>query len=478
VTARRLPIPLLLLALILVAFVAGDPDTEGMARARDPREAVAVPPEGTTSSGWFCPGPPPTLPIEQEFLALTNVSEADETVVVTVYPDGGEASVRREVDIAALSVTRVARVDMGPPGPVTVEAFSRDVVVESGFESAERVAMNPCASTAAKEWHFAAGTTVRGTEQYLMVFNPLGTDAKVDVTIRTGERVLEPEDLQSLDIPRRTRIPIAVHNYAIRSERVAIDLESTIGNVVVEQSIVFNAESGFQGVTRSMGVLAPAASWTFADGNTVAGTSTVVALSNPGAVDVEVDVYANVGIEVPVTPVTAVVPRGGVTWVALGRCPDPVPEGCLAIPPESEYALQVESDAKAPIVAEVLTLYDDTVVGSGAATVMGTADPADRWIVTRSVVPDARVVLALTNPAIRAVTVDVDVIVDGSIEQPDELQGITIEPGRRAGVEITTLVGPDATLVVHASAAIVVERSVYAAGDLSRSPAIPARGGS
>ena len=76
-------------------------------------------------------------------------------------------------------------------------------VVEFGIDSSAQFAIEPCASHANDHWFFAAGTTGnfeagttgRPVEQWLMLFNPFGTDARVRVTppgatIRTGSLVL------------------------------------------------------------------------------------------------------------------------------------------------------------------------------------------------------------------------------------------------------------------------------------------------
>ena len=64
------------------------------------------------------------------------------------------------------------------------------------------------------DWYFADGTTVRGTQQYLALFNPFGDDAIVDVTFLTDTGVQEPDALQGVVVPRRSRVSIPVHDGA------------------------------------------------------------------------------------------------------------------------------------------------------------------------------------------------------------------------------------------------------------------------
>lgn len=474
---HRFPLPLVLLVVVLVANVAGDPDATGAPRVEPPRDAVAVAPESALSTAWFCPGPPPTLAADSEVVVLTNVGRESQPAIVTVFPDDGSPPSTSEVDVEPAAVTSLARSSLGPAGGVVVEAFSRDVVVESGFASADLLATNPCASTSAPDWYFAAGTTVRGVEQFLVIFNPLGSDAKVDVRIRTGDGQLESESLDSLDIPRRSRVEVRVHERAVRTEQVAVDVNATVGRVVVEQTLVFGGDSTFTGTTRSLGALEPSERWTFADGTTTAGSTTMLALSNPGPVDAAVEVFATVGADAAVLPVEVTVAREGVSWVALGGCADPPPENCLPIPPDVAYSLAVETNTNTPVVAEVLAHYNGSASGSGSATLTGTAEPASRWIVPQVGAAGLTTVLAVANPNVRPVTVDVAVVRAGDVGRPADLQGIEIAANQRFGVDLRDAAGPGAALVVTASDPVVVERSLYGAGDASRAAMIPARDG-
>ena len=63
-----------------------------------------------------------------------------------------------------------------------------------------------------------------------MLFNPFGTDARVEVTLRTNEAV--PEVLQKIDVPRRMRVLVPIHEQAVRKPQVAVSAHATVGRVV------------------------------------------------------------------------------------------------------------------------------------------------------------------------------------------------------------------------------------------------------
>src|SRR5436190_8663965 len=95
-------------------------------------------------------------------------------------------------------------------GPLVVEPFSSEIVVSAGLETGDALTAVPCASTAGTNWYFAAGTTVRGVSQWLVLEDPFAADARVDVTLRTETGLQLLPSLSGLDVPRRSRgvIPI------------------------------------------------------------------------------------------------------------------------------------------------------------------------------------------------------------------------------------------------------------------------------
>ena len=93
-------------------------------------------------------------------LTISNIGADAPRPRSTVYPDDGSAPVAQTVAVPAAGITTARpRRRSGPAGGVVVEAFSSDVVVEQGVESSDQFAVGPCASVAATDWYFAAGTT-------------------------------------------------------------------------------------------------------------------------------------------------------------------------------------------------------------------------------------------------------------------------------------------------------------------------------
>jgi hypothetical protein len=369
------------------------------------------------------------------------------------------------------------RVTLGPAGGVVVEAFTNDVTVDFGVESDAQFAVGPCVSAPGPHWYFAAGTTGnydgttgRPVEQWLALFNPYGSDARVDVSLRTNEAV--PDALPPIDVPRRTRVLVPIHGERVRQPQVAVEVNATVGAVVAEQYLVFGESSGVTGLTRSVGAVAPADVWTLSDGIAQSGTRTIVAIVNPGAVDTEVDVL----VSADAVPVTVPLPRDAVVWVQIGGCPDspaaPPAPPCVPVPADVGYVTTIVSDVDTPVVAEQLVFYDNAT-SEGVAAVMATARPTSGAVIGRAGVGEGRLaVLAIANPGVEPLTVDVSVT-RPDLAQPAELQGVTIDAGQRVGFDLgRTLGNVDTALVVRATGPVVVSHAIASENDTTRSEAI------
>jgi hypothetical protein len=471
-----LPIVIALAAATVAALIAGNAKSEPVRAVASASDAATLAPAGARSNAWFCPGLPTTLPLDAQTLSISNVDDKAADAIVTVYPDDGSTAVTQTVSVPGNGVNVIGRATLGPPGGVVIEAFSRGVVVEHGIESASQLALEPCASHANTEWFFAAattgnfepGTTGRPVEDWLTLFNPFGTDARAQVTLRTNEAV--PEVLETIDVPRRMRVVVPIHERTVRKPQVSVEVHATSGRVVATQAMVFGEAAGYTGVTLSLGAMAPAPAWTFAEGVAAAGSRTVIALVNPGLVDTQVDVT----VSTATVPLTVPVKRDAVVWVQIGGCGEPPAENCVPVPPESGYAATVSSDVDKPIVAEQLDFSSSSATGNGISTLMGVPHGARGAVFARAAVGQGRTsVLALTNPGTRAVRADVQIARGGTAEQPSSLRAVEVPPGQRVAFDLSALLGAgDAAVVIRATGPIVANRSVSSSGDLTRSAAI------
>jgi hypothetical protein len=474
---RRAPIVIALVVIGVVALLVGNSSPEPSRAVAEAPDPATLAPAGTRSSAWFCPGLPASVRLDAQTVTVSNVGSHAATAVVTVYPDDGSAPASQTISVPAESANVLARPALGPAGGIVVEAFSRDVVVENGIEAADQFAVGPCTSQAATDWYFAAGTTGnfqpgtegRPVEQWVTLFNPFGTDARVQVKLRENEAV--PDLLETIDVPRRMRVVVPIHEHAVRRPQVAVEARATSGHVIASQSMIFGAQSGYSGITLSTGAPAPASTWTFADGGALADTQTDIAIVNTGLLDTDVDVT----VSAAAVPLTVHVKRDAVVWVQIGGCGDPPAENCVPVPDGAAYSAVVSSDVDSPVVAEELVFAgEDADAGEGVAAMMGTAHPSDGAVFARGLVGAERhSVLAVANPGAAAVRVTLRFASGGNVQVPDSARGIEIAPGQRGAFDLSTLLGAsDAAVSVTATGPVVVERTVTTTGDQTRSGAI------
>jgi hypothetical protein len=466
-----------LVAVVAVAIAVGNAKRPHAEASVAPPVASGLPAESPRAgSVWFCPGLPSGLPAGDDRVTISNVGDAPADVVVTVLPDKGQPSATT-FTVGASSVATKPRGDLGPPGALTIEAFGGRVAIEEGIDGRAGTDATPCATQGAAQWSFAAGLTPRGAQQWLVLENPFASDAKVDVTLRTSGGVRQPERLQSFDVRRRSRAVIALHDIAVREDRVAVQVDARAGRVVAAQTLVFTADAGMPGIATTLGAPTSSDRWLFADGATASEATTRLAIANVGPGDAEVDVQILPENDQVAAAVTLSVAQDEVVWAQLGGCaPAGGANNCVPAPANVPYAVDVHAEGGAAIVAQTLTRGAANSAQAGAATSLGSPQPARSWVFARDRVDRERsTTLAILNPLAQAARVDVFVLHDGQVERPDGLQGITVGPSHRASVRVVGGRRPAAApraLIVDASAPVVVERSIVATGDVSRSVGI------
>jgi uncharacterized protein DUF5719 len=477
VNIRRGPIVVALLIGLIVAIIVGNASASTRRGPRAATEAATMPTAGVQSSAWFCPGAPPSVPISSESITLSNTGPAPAGADLIVYPDRGQAPVRRHVNVPARSVQTLPRATLGAAGGLIAETFSRDVAVESGIESRDSLALTPCATAASDSWYFAAGGTPRGVSQWLVLDDPFAADAKVDIVLHTNAGRREPDQLHGVDVARRSRTVIPIHDFAVRMNVVAVEIHARVGRIVAEQTLVYGRDAGARGVAVSLGQPVASTVSYIADGLVTTDTSSSVTVANVGSADTEVQLEAFPGGPVGLAPVTLALPRDAVASVPIGRCRPSPTSACVPVPTRTGYSLRVRSMANVPVIAEVLQRGSGPT--NGAAIVSGTEQPARGWVFARSrVAGEKGGRLAFMNTGAGDAHVTVSFVSGGVVSQPPTLRALRVPPGVRVPVDLARAAGVprgDAAIVVSADGDVVAEATIVGAADLTRSAGVPVR---
>jgi hypothetical protein len=304
--------------LVVAAVVTGASTEVTVSIAGGPRLDGAD--AGTT---WYCAegtGNPGGR--AEEELTIGNVGRHPLRAVVTV--DGGSevVPVVRPYTVAAGTVVRVRVAELAPiadPG-VVVETRGGRAVVEHTLTRAGDTAMGPCGREPATEARFAAGTTSKGSELWLALFNPYPDDAIVDVEAVTDAGRRAPGRLQGIVVPRLTRVAVPIHESIQRVDTVATQVSVRRGRVIAEQSQYLDGSDGRRGLALSLGSEL-AKEWRFPIGISGSGRQERLVLANPGARDASVRISFALDAAAAVEPVQLILPATSVVSPDLSRVP-------------------------------------------------------------------------------------------------------------------------------------------------------------
>jgi hypothetical protein len=469
-TVHRIP-ALVLVGVLIAGLVVLERGTSPT-RSTIPHRASAadgptVPSNDAVSVSWFC-------------AEGTSIQEgrADETVLIAnLAPHPIEATItvmrganhsfavdRRSID--ALAQARVVVSDLAEaeePG-VVVEILGGPAIVEHELRGNGDVAVGPCARSASREWFFAAGSTARGAQEWLTLFNPFGQDAIVDVSFLTATRREEPLATQSLAVPRHSRISIPVHEQLLREDRLATEVHANIGRVVAERTLLFDGTDTRKGLAVSLGVNRAAARWRLANGDAHSGTAQSIAIANFSGHSSQVDVSVTLDGESALEPQRVNVSSESVERVELG---DRVPVG-------GSYTIDVRVDNGAPVVVEAFGTWAAPSPVTGIATTTGSVTAARRWALAEGRPDDASdAVISAINVTSRPITVQLYAYTAGDPNSPASAPARAVGPGERAEFKLSEIgIRPDQVIVIAADGLIVVGRLILGGGT-SMSPGVP-----
>ncbi len=403
---------------------------------------------------------------------IASLARDDIEVTITVMPGGDAAPATDRMRLAPGEEVNVPVADvLATPEPgVAVESVGGPVAVSHVLEHDDDVAIESCTRTAASDWYFASGTTVEGSQLDLLLFNPFGDDAIVDVSFVTDTGAQEPAALQALVVPRRSRITIPVQDSVLRQARVATHVHAWTGRVIAEQTQTFT-DLVVDGATRngialSAGATAPAPTWWTAAGSTRDGGRAQLALANFSGDDTRVDVKTILvgGQDLPAQTVR--VPAQGLTVVDV----------TTRVPLDTDIAVVATARAvdghRVPVVAQMLASWAPSSSSTGVGGTLGSTLAATRWVVPDPDV-DAETTVTVFNPGPEPVTAallpadQVDRRV-GATSEPE----LAIKPGAAKIVRLASGTRPRA-MVVTADHPVVVGLTTLGDAGAALSTALP-----
>ena len=466
---RRLPVLVVVGGCIALAVALGlgdnadaPPEVEGAGEIAAAVPTVAGP--DAVSTTWYCAegtGAPGGR--ADETILVANVGAGSARADVTVMPAGQEP-VSQRVSVAPGEQVRVPVSSVLPASEqidaaglivgagVVVEVFGGRSVVEHAITGNADVAVGPCARQAGRDWYFASGTTERGAEEHAALFNPFADDAIVELTFATDAGFVAPPDLQSVIVPRRSRVTVPVGNFVRRQAQVALRVRVVTGRIVAERSLTFTPENETrQGLTLSLGATSPASSWSLpgvvapGDG---AAHSVLVANFEPAATEVEITPRFEDGTDADAQRLPV---RGRSVGVV-----DLASLGASGAP----FAVDVRTTRSSGVVVEELAWWAPPAGGPASATTTASPVRATNWVFsTGALTSESGAAVSVLNPGPTGTTVDLLAYPAGGAEQPARVRRLALRAGRQARFDLAELgLAPDQVVTVRAGAPVVAVR--------------------
>jgi hypothetical protein len=449
-------------AAVLVLLIAGALVTDTTSEAPEAITRGARLADVGASTTWYCAeGTANPGGRADEEVAIGNVGRRPMQAVLTV--DGG-SDVPPVVHNYAVAPGRVVRVRLSAIAPIAepgvmVETGGGRGVVEHTLGRDGDTAMGPCAREPHVEARFAAGTTSKGSELWLALFNPFPSDAIVDVEAVTDTGRRAPGRLQGIVVPRLTRVSVPIHEAIQRVDTVATQVSVRRGRIVAEQSQFLDGTDGRKGLALSE-ASELATQWRFPNARAGTGWQQRLVLVNPTPRDASVRISFALAAAAAVEPLQLTVAATSVVSPDLSRVPNDI-----------SYSTFVRSSV--PIVAEGIgaAVAPQSSAVRGIAADPGLASGARVWAVAPSRLgadsTDALVVMATDARPHR-----LRVVLPRASGDRTLLSARVPGTGRVVVDMAKVTADPNVALLVLADGPVVVERQSQRVG-FTRSHAVP-----
>jgi Family of unknown function (DUF5719) len=427
---------------------SGGTSSAGQLVALGPR----VPAADAVETAWYCAegtSNPGGRADERVYIANVDRRAAHARITVMQGPDLAPKVLNVDVGAGTMAGVHVSDIlAIGEPG-VLVEVTGARAVVTHSVAGTGDAGLGPCARDAAPTWHFAAGTTAKGAQLWLALFNPFADDAIVDIDFLTQAGPLAPDDLQGFVVPAHSRVTVPVHDHALRNDLVATEVSARRGHVIAEQTQVLDGTDGRKGLALSLGAPELATRWQFANASVVSGRTQTMVVANPGPVPTSATIRTRLDGGA-LEPETVSIPSRTAVGIDLGR----------RVPPGVGFSVAVE--ARTPIVAESLVAVRAPLPSAlrGIATAIGSNRPARRWVdAPARETSTSQDSIAVLNPGRTALTFRLRVVRAGQVSTPSAFARVRLAGGKRTVIDLGVLKVPtDAFVIVDATGPVVVER--------------------
>jgi hypothetical protein len=447
----------------------------------DTSRLAAVTATDAIASSWYCGGGTATGDGEAELsLLLANddrrgaVAEVtflgavgQEATTTVEVPAHGRARLKASEHLKADWVGAIVEVRGGRVG------VDREVTGPLGFDASS------CSAVASDRWFVPSGSTLRGADETLTLFNPFPDAASVSISFATDTGSRTPRSLRALAIPGRSVRTVDLGELITNRSAIATTVSARSGRVVVDRVQTYDGTgdplTAADGASAPEGLVSTPASpvraprWIFPGARVSSGVTTQIAIYNPGAKTAEIDValtYQEPKRNPEIEPIAVTIRPREQAVVTL----DDVP-GILL---DEDLWVDVRSLDGVPVVAERLSFFNDPAPRRGATATAGSPIAATRWMVTQGGATQSRSTsVQVINPGDTSARITVVTLSEGD-RNVLQSASVSVPGGDRRSLDLGDA-GVAATVIVASSRPVVVSSSlsmVEGAG-ISVQPALP-----
>ena len=385
-----------------------------------------------------------------EYLSLTNPSASAASISITYLFDNAAARTKTytvpaqshtvlDINTVVGSNQTVSMIVQGNQ-PFVAE---RSMYVQKGALAAASDSIG--SSQLSSTWYFAEGNTTFGWNTLLSVLNPSTQTATIQVTYLLSARSrsgVVPRS-QVFTVAARSRGTIVL-NQAMPNQQFGMSISASTA-VMIERPEYLVA-SAMRGGSSVVGATSPQTRWYFGAGNTASGVTESLVLANPNASWVTAQVhYLTTNGQV----IAQSVGIAGQSRVAIN---------VNAVVKQATHATVVT--ANGPIVAERQDFYNNVNSIMGSTTVMGASNTYTSWYIAQGDTNGGDIEsLALANPG--ALSTLVQVVYYQSQSAP-VIKSYTLAANTRMTINVASDVGANKSIgiAIYAAVPITVEHTL------------------
>lgn len=326
----------------------------------------------------------------------------------------------------------------------------------------------PCSAQVASRWFLPQGSSARGFNERIVLYNPFPSEAVVRVRFLTAKGERAPAALQEIPVPSDGTTSIRVNEFLLQQGVLGAEINAVRGRIAVWKVLFAQVPETPTGVGFSIGARETALEWFFPVGAVGADFDERISIMNPSDEEAKVTVSLVTEDEIvqPAGFVELGIPRGSSRQLALRKEVDDL---------EGPVSVLVRSENGVPVVAE-RTIFYDTDNFRGFSSELGATSTTTRWWLGPAVRQPQSDALIVMNVGDRDAVFSLRVLsASGPAREPSGLRGLTVAAGSRLRVDLKAFKDEPVAILLTSDAPVVAERVGFSAAssDVSALLGIP-----